>query len=68
MADKEKRQSPPPALEPGYPREELIANAEAIFGVRSEIVAGALHGNKSRVLSLDEVRQAIKAFLERRVK
>lgn len=68
MADKEKRQNPPPALEPGYSREELIANAEAIFGMRSEVVAGALHGNRSQVLALDEVRQAIKAFLGRRVK
>lgn len=51
---------------PTYPRDELIKNAEAIFGATPEVVAGALHGNRSQVLGLDEVRQAIKAFLGRR--
>lgn len=73
MAEKvekgEKKEAVRPAPEtPTYPRDELIRNAEAIFGVTPEIVAGALHGNKSQVLSLEEVRQAIKAFLGRRVK
>ncbi len=64
----ERKAEAAPAPEATYPREELIRNAEAIFGVTPEVVAGALHRNKSRVLGLDEVRQAIKAFLGRRVK
>ena len=50
-----------------YPKEELIASAYAIFGVMPEVVAGALHGNEVQELSLDEAKQAIKEFLERKV-
>lgn len=50
-----------------YPRQELIANARAIFGYSSEVVAGALHGNEAQELTLEEVKLAIKDFLERKV-
>lgn len=50
-----------------YPKKELIASAYAIFGVMPEVVAGALHGNEAQELTLDEVKQAIKEFLERKV-
>jgi hypothetical protein len=49
-----------------YPRAELMANAKAVFGVNSEVVEGALHGNTAPELTLDEVRAAINAFLQRK--
>lgn len=55
--------------EPGskYPRQELITNARAIFGHAPEVVAGALYGNNAQELTLAQVKQAIKNFLERKV-
>lgn len=49
-----------------YSRQELIANARAIFGHAPEVAAGALHGKKAQELTLAEVKQAIKDFLERK--
>lgn len=50
-----------------YPRDELIANAMAIFGVKPEVVAGALHDNKARELTIAEVKEAVKKFRARKV-
>ena len=50
-----------------YPRDELIANAKAIFGVMPEVVAGALHGNDARDLTITEVKKAIEKFQKRKV-
>lgn len=50
-----------------YSRAEILANAQAIFGVMPEVVAGALHGNKSEELTISEVKKAIKQFLRRGV-
>jgi hypothetical protein len=50
-----------------YPRAELVARAREIFGVYPEIVIGALYGNTKSELSTDDVRAAIKDFLERKV-
>lgn len=55
------------AAAPKYPREELLANAEALFGVKREVVAGALHGNDQAEFTMDEMRKLIDAFLRRRV-
>lgn len=55
-------------VESKYPREELIANAQAIFKVNPEVVVGALHGNTAEELTVSEVRQAVQNFLERKVK
>ncbi|WP_084665619.1 hypothetical protein [Thermanaeromonas toyohensis] len=52
---------------PKYSREELISNAEVLFGVKPEVLAGALYGNDRKEFTIDEMRQLIKAFLERRV-
>jgi len=49
-----------------YSRQELIANARAIFRHAPEVVAGALHENNAQELTLAEVKQAIKDFLERK--
>ncbi|NPV30496.1 MAG: hypothetical protein HPY58_12780 [Firmicutes bacterium] len=64
MADKQVavRQSAPK-----YPREELLANAEALFGVKPEVVTGALHGNAQTEFTVDEMRKLIDSFLKRRV-
>ncbi len=50
-----------------YSRAEILANAQAIFGVMPEVVAGALHGNKSEELTISEVKKAIEQFLKRSV-
>jgi len=50
-----------------YPREEFMANAEAIFGVKPEVVAGALYGQVQDEFTVDEMRKLIEQFLKRRV-
>lgn len=47
-----------------YPRQELVDNAEAIFQVKPEVILGALHNNGARELTVGEVKQAVKLFLE----
>ena len=56
-----------PVQAPRYSREELLANSEALFGVRPEVVAGALHGEEQNELTVDEVRRRIDQFLKRKV-
>lgn len=58
----------PKQQETKYFRQELIANAMAIFSYQPEVVAGALHGNTAKELTLAEVKKAIAEFLERKVK
>jgi len=50
-----------------YPRVELMANTQSIFGIAPEVLAGALHGNNAQDLTISEVKKAIKEFLGRRV-
>lgn len=50
-----------------YHKQELIANAQAIFKVNPEVVVGALHGNDAKEFTVSEVREAVKSFLERKV-
>ena len=50
-----------------YSRIELINRAKEIFGCNPEIVVGALHGNDADQLTIGEVKQKIKEFLERKV-
>lgn|GEM_PF-1653318 len=52
--------------EPVYSRDELIAAASS-FGVRSEVVAGALRLAGKDSMTRAEAEKAIKAFLERKV-
>lgn len=56
------------AMETRYPRQELVAQSEAIFGVKPEVVVGALHGNTATELTVGEVRSAVAAFLKRGVR
>lgn len=50
-----------------YPKRELLDNAEAVFGVKPEVIAGALHGNDAEMLTVSEVKKAIEEFLKRKV-
>lgn len=50
--------------EPKYPRQELIDNAEALFKVKPEVIIGALHDNMAHELTVGQVKQAVKLFLE----
>lgn len=52
--------------EPVYSREEILSNAGA-FGVRAEIVAGALRLTKKDRLTRAEVLDLIQQFKERAV-
>ena len=53
---------------PRYSREELLANAEALFSVKPEVLAGALHGNERKELTIEEAKQLVDQFLKRKVK
>jgi len=52
--------------EPVYSREELIAAASS-FGVKPEVVAGALRLAGKDVMTKTKAEKAIKVFLERKV-
>jgi hypothetical protein len=54
-------------VEQVYPRAELMANAQVIFGVMPEVLAGSLYGNNAQELTILEVKKAINEFLRRRV-
>lgn len=52
--------------EPKYSREELISAASS-FGVKPEVVAGALHLAGKDAMTRKEAEAAIKKFRERKV-
>lgn len=52
---------------PRYPIEELTANAEALFSVRPEVLAGALHNVEDKELSVAAAQRLVKQFLEKKV-
>ncbi|GIO33257.1 hypothetical protein J2TS6_43980 [Paenibacillus albilobatus] len=49
-----------------YPIDELSAHAEALFNVRPEVLAGALHGVNQSELTIDEAKKAVDQFLKRK--
>lgn len=51
-----------------YSVNELAQNAQALFGVKPEVLAGALHGVVQKELAVDEAKRLIEQFLKRRVK
>lgn len=65
--DKDKVEEVSAPVASTYPRAELIANSQAIFGVMPEVVIGALHGNNAEELTVVEVKKAIEDFLKRKV-
>lgn len=60
--------SPIGQIEQAYPLDEILANAPALFGVKAEVVAGALYENTKEELTVNEVRQAVSSFMKRRAK
>ena len=50
-----------------YSRDQLLQNAEALFGVKPEALAGALHDVRHTALTLDEARSFVSQFMERKV-
>lgn len=51
-----------------YPVEELAANAQALFDVKPEVLAGALHGAEVAEMSVSEAKALIRKFLREKVK
>ena len=53
-----------------YPLNELLAQSQEIFGVKREVVVGALHGIEvtNNEFAVDEVKAYIKEFLRRKVR
>lgn len=52
---------------PKYPLDELLANCEAIFGVKPEVVIGALHGENNAEYAIDDVKNKVNEFLKKKV-
>lgn len=52
---------------PKYSKEEFLANAEAILGVKPEIIAGTLHDNNKKEFTIEEIKKLIDNFLKRKV-
>lgn len=52
---------------PSYNRERLIAEADAIAGVPSHVMAGALHAHPREFLTADQAKKAVEDFLGREV-
>jgi hypothetical protein len=50
-----------------YGRDELIRQARALFGVSPDAAAGALSAEARDALTVNEARQIIKQFLNRKV-
>lgn len=50
-----------------YPKSMLIENAKSIFGVKPEVVIGALYGNVKEELTKTEVKEAINKFLNKKL-
>lgn len=60
--------APEPAPEQVYALSELKENAMAIFGVQSEVIAGALYGNSKQEFTVSELQKLINTFLRKKVK
>lgn len=68
MSDEKKRAAEAAADEPTYTHDELIAAARSAFGVQPEVVVGALHGQRRKLLSRSEAGRLVKDFLDREVR
>lgn len=53
--------------EPIYSLDELSAHAVTLFGVGPEVLAGAMHGRSSLLLTVSEAKKYIQSFLKRKV-
>ncbi|UKS24887.1 hypothetical protein LOZ80_25200 [Paenibacillus sp. HWE-109] len=50
-----------------YPKEELIAQSQALFACQPEVLIGALHGSIETDFTLEAANQCIQNFLQRKV-
>ncbi|NWL89568.1 hypothetical protein DMN77_18635 [Paenibacillus sp. 79R4] len=60
-------EKPEKKIESKYPVVELLANAEALFSVRPEVLVGALHGYNETEFTVGEVKRLVDQFLKRKV-
>lgn len=51
-----------------YPLSEILANSEAAFGVKAEVIAGALYGSNKDQYTHDEVKNSIEKFKKKEIK
>lgn len=56
------------AQAPSYTLSEIYANCEAAFGVKPEVIAGALYGSSKERYTVDEVKSLIDRFKKKEVK
>ncbi|HEX3046208.1 MAG TPA: hypothetical protein VHY08_15740 [Bacillota bacterium] len=56
-----------PAVEPKYSLAELTAYSNELFQCRPEVVAGAVRGKLQNEYTVEELRQLINKFLNRKV-
>ncbi|OZB95932.1 hypothetical protein [Paenibacillus sp. XY044] len=52
---------------PRYELKELKAQAKELFGVRAEVVAGAMHNTDGRYFTIAEVQGKIQQFMKAKV-
>ncbi|GGH28593.1 hypothetical protein [Paenibacillus segetis] len=52
---------------PTYSVAEIIANAEALAGVKPEVMIGAFHGIDKEMLTVNEAKDLVQQFLEKKV-
>lgn len=68
-----KKETPPQqekarsANQPEYTRAELLGGGSSLFGVKSEVVAGALFGSAKETYSIEEMARLIRQFQQRKV-
>lgn len=55
------------ALSPSYQIHELMAESEALLGVKPEVFAGALEGAAVETLQVKEAKQLVEQFLRKKV-
>lgn len=54
-------------VSPNYPIHELMAESEALLGVKPEVFAGALEGAAKETLQVKEAIQLVEQFLRKKV-
>ncbi|MFD1176908.1 hypothetical protein ACFQ3W_11435 [Paenibacillus puldeungensis] len=54
-------------ISPSYPIHELMAESEALLGVKPEVFAGALEGATKETLQVKEAKQLVEQFLRKKV-
>lgn len=53
---------------PSYSVSEMIHNAQAVAGVKPEVIAGAFHDIDKDVLTVKEAQDLVQQFMKKRVK